>query len=239
MNFKEVQRLLKMMNVDMNEDHALRLFQVSTTPEGLERLERGWRGWNKLHNTSLQKDVLTFLCPSFCPSIDSYMHACMHASIHLFVYPTTCLPRHPFVHLSVNQPAKAAVPPAHCPPSCISVHSPILPAVYLSINPTSQPHVHVSIPLSLPPSLHLFVHLSIHAPIHLPVHPASLPSANPSIHPCTHPSIHALINAYHCHWHGVSVPSIGGGQTPSSPMGWPGHPILPQLGAECCSLAGC
>lgn len=31
MNFKEVQRLLKMMNVDMNEDHALRLFQVHST----------------------------------------------------------------------------------------------------------------------------------------------------------------------------------------------------------------
>ncbi|NXL56014.1 PLCD4 phosphodiesterase, partial [Chordeiles acutipennis] len=29
MNFKEVQRLLKMMNVDMNEDHALRLFQAA------------------------------------------------------------------------------------------------------------------------------------------------------------------------------------------------------------------
>lgn len=38
MNFKEVQHLLKMMNVDMNEDHALRLFQVSMTPEGVEGL---------------------------------------------------------------------------------------------------------------------------------------------------------------------------------------------------------
>lgn len=28
MNFKEVQDLLKMMNVDMNEHHALRLFTV-------------------------------------------------------------------------------------------------------------------------------------------------------------------------------------------------------------------
>lgn len=44
MNFKEVQRLLKMMNVDMNEDHALRLFQVSTAPESLEGLERVWKG---------------------------------------------------------------------------------------------------------------------------------------------------------------------------------------------------
>lgn len=44
MNFKEVQRLLKMMNVDMNEDHALRLFQVSTAPESLEGLERDWKG---------------------------------------------------------------------------------------------------------------------------------------------------------------------------------------------------
>lgn len=29
MTFKEVRKLLKMMNVDMNEDHALHLFQVS------------------------------------------------------------------------------------------------------------------------------------------------------------------------------------------------------------------
>lgn len=28
MNFKEVRDLLKMMNIDMNEDHALRLFTV-------------------------------------------------------------------------------------------------------------------------------------------------------------------------------------------------------------------
>uniref|UniRef100_A0A663DN47 Phosphoinositide phospholipase C n=1 Tax=Aquila chrysaetos chrysaetos TaxID=223781 RepID=A0A663DN47_AQUCH len=33
MNFKEVQRLLKMMNVDMNEDHALRLFQAADKSE--------------------------------------------------------------------------------------------------------------------------------------------------------------------------------------------------------------
>ncbi|XP_066046255.1 1-phosphatidylinositol 4,5-bisphosphate phosphodiesterase delta-4 isoform X2 [Chamaea fasciata] len=33
MNFKEVQRLLKMMNVDMNEDHALRLFQDADKSE--------------------------------------------------------------------------------------------------------------------------------------------------------------------------------------------------------------
>uniref|UniRef100_A0A8C3Q3I8 Phosphoinositide phospholipase C n=1 Tax=Chrysolophus pictus TaxID=9089 RepID=A0A8C3Q3I8_CHRPC len=33
MNFKEVQRLLKMMNVDMNEDHALRLFQTADKSE--------------------------------------------------------------------------------------------------------------------------------------------------------------------------------------------------------------
>ncbi|NXP58463.1 PLCD4 phosphodiesterase, partial [Chloropsis cyanopogon] len=32
-NFKEVQRLLKMMNVDMNEDHALRLFQDADKSE--------------------------------------------------------------------------------------------------------------------------------------------------------------------------------------------------------------
>lgn len=47
MNFKEVQRLLKMMNVDMNEDHALRLFQVSTTAL-VGRMGRGG-----LHNASL------------------------------------------------------------------------------------------------------------------------------------------------------------------------------------------
>lgn len=29
MNFKEVQHLLRMMNVAMNEDHAFRLFQVN------------------------------------------------------------------------------------------------------------------------------------------------------------------------------------------------------------------
>lgn len=29
MNFKEVRTLLKMMNVEMNEEHALRLFTVS------------------------------------------------------------------------------------------------------------------------------------------------------------------------------------------------------------------
>ncbi len=29
MNFKEVKKLLKMMNVDMNEEHALHLFTVS------------------------------------------------------------------------------------------------------------------------------------------------------------------------------------------------------------------
>ncbi|NXA22799.1 PLCD4 phosphodiesterase, partial [Ibidorhyncha struthersii] len=68
MNFKEVQRLLKMMNVDMNEDHALRLFQVSTAPEDLERLGRGWRGWNKLHNIALQKDVFASFCLSVRPS---------------------------------------------------------------------------------------------------------------------------------------------------------------------------
>ncbi|NXX21184.1 PLCD4 phosphodiesterase, partial [Podargus strigoides] len=33
MNFKEVQRLLNMMNVDMNEDHALRLFQAADKSE--------------------------------------------------------------------------------------------------------------------------------------------------------------------------------------------------------------
>uniref|UniRef100_A0A8C7ECV8 Phosphoinositide phospholipase C n=1 Tax=Nothoprocta perdicaria TaxID=30464 RepID=A0A8C7ECV8_NOTPE len=33
MNFKEVQRLLKMMNVDMNEDHAMRLFQAADKSE--------------------------------------------------------------------------------------------------------------------------------------------------------------------------------------------------------------
>ncbi|NWH50137.1 PLCD4 phosphodiesterase, partial [Fregata magnificens] len=33
MNFKEVQRLLKMMNVDMNEDHALWLFQAADKSE--------------------------------------------------------------------------------------------------------------------------------------------------------------------------------------------------------------
>ncbi|NXF11798.1 PLCD4 phosphodiesterase, partial [Smithornis capensis] len=33
MNFKEVQHLLKMMNVDMNEDHALRLFQDADRSE--------------------------------------------------------------------------------------------------------------------------------------------------------------------------------------------------------------
>ncbi|NWR87538.1 PLCD4 phosphodiesterase, partial [Furnarius figulus] len=33
MNFKEVQHLLKMMNVDMNEDHALRLFQDADKSE--------------------------------------------------------------------------------------------------------------------------------------------------------------------------------------------------------------
>ncbi|NXX52761.1 PLCD4 phosphodiesterase, partial [Scopus umbretta] len=33
MNFKEVQCLLKMMNVDMNEDHALRLFQAADKSE--------------------------------------------------------------------------------------------------------------------------------------------------------------------------------------------------------------
>ncbi|NXL98873.1 PLCD4 phosphodiesterase, partial [Tyrannus savana] len=33
MNFKEVQQLLKMMNVDMNEDHALRLFQDADKSE--------------------------------------------------------------------------------------------------------------------------------------------------------------------------------------------------------------
>ncbi|XP_067994973.1 1-phosphatidylinositol 4,5-bisphosphate phosphodiesterase delta-4 isoform X4 [Melanerpes formicivorus] len=38
MNFKEVQRLLKMMNVDMNEDHALRLFQEQLEDEGTEEL---------------------------------------------------------------------------------------------------------------------------------------------------------------------------------------------------------
>lgn len=68
MNFKEVQRLLKMMNVDMNEDHALRLFQVTTAPESLEGLERYWKGWNKLYNTSLQKDLITFFHPPIHPS---------------------------------------------------------------------------------------------------------------------------------------------------------------------------
>lgn len=34
MNFKEVQDLLKMMNVDMNEHHAHRLFTVRAT-EGI------------------------------------------------------------------------------------------------------------------------------------------------------------------------------------------------------------
>ncbi|XP_062972827.1 1-phosphatidylinositol 4,5-bisphosphate phosphodiesterase delta-4 [Elgaria multicarinata webbii] len=33
MNFKEVQHLLRMMNVDMNEDHALRLFQMADKSE--------------------------------------------------------------------------------------------------------------------------------------------------------------------------------------------------------------
>jgi len=32
MNFKEVRTLLKMMNVDMNEEHALHLFTVSCEP---------------------------------------------------------------------------------------------------------------------------------------------------------------------------------------------------------------
>lgn len=83
MNFKEVQRLLKMMNIDMNEDHALRLFQVNTAPEGLEGLRRGW---NKLHNTSLQKDVVTSLCPSIPPSLPPSLPPSIHPSAH----PTTC-----------------------------------------------------------------------------------------------------------------------------------------------------
>lgn len=81
MNFKEVQRLLKMMNVDMNEDHALRLFQVSTAPERLDGLERDWKGWNKLYNTSLQKDLITFFNPPTHP-------ASLPAS-----QPTICLPK--------------------------------------------------------------------------------------------------------------------------------------------------
>lgn len=32
MNFKEVRKLLKMMNVEMNEDHALHLFTVGSWP---------------------------------------------------------------------------------------------------------------------------------------------------------------------------------------------------------------
>lgn len=120
MNFKEVQRLLKMMNVDMNEDHALRLFQVSTAPEGLEGLGRGW---NKLHNTSLQKDVVTFFCLSARPSIRSSIHL----AIHLFVHPTTCLPRETSISSFIcqpNQPRQLFLPPVHlsiqqliCPPS--------------------------------------------------------------------------------------------------------------------------
>lgn len=92
MNFKEVQHLLKMMNVDMNEDHALRLFQVSITPQGVEGLGWDWRGWNKLRNTALQKVRITFFCLSL-------IHLITHPSINLFtqlpVYPN----KNPFVHL--------------------------------------------------------------------------------------------------------------------------------------------
>lgn len=35
MNFKEVRDLLKMMNVDMNEHHALRLFMVTNNNKAL------------------------------------------------------------------------------------------------------------------------------------------------------------------------------------------------------------
>lgn len=37
MNFKEVRDLLKMMNVDMNEHHALRLFTVTNKPGSVAR----------------------------------------------------------------------------------------------------------------------------------------------------------------------------------------------------------
>lgn len=57
MNFKEVQRLLKMMNVDMNEDHALRLFQVHAA-----RL----RGWGRLHSLPAA-GLPPFLPPSIHP----------------------------------------------------------------------------------------------------------------------------------------------------------------------------
>lgn len=128
MNFKEVQRLLKMMNIDMNEDHALRLFQVGTAPEGLEGLERGWRGWNKWHSTSLQKNVFTFFCPSIHPFICSPNYLFTQTNIDLFIYLST-------------QPAKAASCsslPFICPSSCLSVHPANHPSVYLSINPISQ-----------------------------------------------------------------------------------------------------
>lgn len=90
MNFKEVQRLLKMMNVDMNEDHALRLFQVSTAPERLDGLERDWKGWNKLYNTSLQKDLITFFNPpthpASPPASQPANYLFTQTNTHLFIY---------------------------------------------------------------------------------------------------------------------------------------------------------
>lgn len=63
MNFKEVQRLLKMMNVDMNEDHALRLFQVHTTPAGLGGLEQAAQPPCRRRSSSIP----SFLDPSQIP----------------------------------------------------------------------------------------------------------------------------------------------------------------------------
>lgn len=50
MNFKEVQDLLKMMNVDMNEHHAHRLFTVQ----------------HSLLNAGLQPLLYFLACPNFC-----------------------------------------------------------------------------------------------------------------------------------------------------------------------------
>lgn len=54
--------------------------------------------------------------------------------------------------------------------------------------------------------------------MHLSVHPTSPPSARSSIP--------TLINAFHCHWHGVSVPFFWGVRVSQQQLWWPRHPVL-------------
>lgn len=64
MSFREVQRLLHMMNVDMEQEYAFQLFQVSLLGEDLQKLSKATLSLGQKYSDPIQQHsfIKSLLC---------------------------------------------------------------------------------------------------------------------------------------------------------------------------------